>query len=454
MDDTSADTKYIGKRVPKVDALAKVTGAVYGHDLSIPGQLHGKILRSAHPHARILDIDTSRAKKIPGVHAVITAVDIQARGIGFLSDQPILKGDKVRSPHDEIAAVAASSEEAAEEAVSKIRVKYEPLEGVFDPFDAMAEGAPLIHENAPGNLVPHKYLFESGDARAALDESTHVVEGEYSTHFITHACMETCFALSSFDTNGNLSLWSSTQIPYLMQNHISRALGIPGNKIRIFQPAIGGAFGSKLDSYPYEHIAILLSMKTGRPVRILFTREEEFVAGPTRQPAVMKMWTGCDDSGRLTSRVFEAVLDNGAYTSWGATTPQIMLVGISSLYRVPNIRFEAQSVYTNNPTSGAFRGYGNPQGTFANEQQIEELARKIGMDPVEFRLINANQPGDTTPQGFRITTCGLEDCIRQAADSVAFHGPKDEWEGVGIASSFHVGGGGRVYKSDGCGVIA
>ncbi|MHC4600114.1 MAG: xanthine dehydrogenase family protein molybdopterin-binding subunit, partial [Planctomycetota bacterium] len=339
--------KYIGKRVPKVDALAKVTGAFYGHDLTLPGMLHGKILRSAHAHARIVEIDTRRASKVPGVHAVLTARDVQTGKIGFLGDQPILKGDKVRSLHDEVAAVAASSEAAALEAVSKIRVKYEPLPAVFDPFEAMEEGAPLVHDDVPGNLLPHKYDFKAGDAREALLRSAHVVEGEYSTHFVTHACMETCFTLAAFDGRGELTLRSSTQIPYLMQNHIARALSLPGSKIRILQPAIGGAFGSKLDSYPYEYIAILLARETGRPVRILFTREEEFIASPTRQPAVIKMWTGCDGEGRLTARLFEGFLDNGAYTSWGATTPQIMLVGISSLYKVPNLHFHAQSVYTN-----------------------------------------------------------------------------------------------------------
>ena len=240
-----AETRYIGKKVPKVDGLAKVTGAVYGHDVVLPGMLHGKILRSAHPHARILEVDTKRAHKVPGVRAVLTASDVQVRNVGLLGDQPILKGEKVLSMRDEVAAVAAATEEAASEALSRIRVKYEPLPAVFDPFDAMQEGAPLLHEKAPGNIVPHGYEFESGQAREVLSQSPHVVEGTYSTHFVTHACMETCFALATFDARGELTLRSSTQIPYLMQNHIARALSIPGSKIRILQPAIGGAFGSK-----------------------------------------------------------------------------------------------------------------------------------------------------------------------------------------------------------------
>ncbi|MBU1626890.1 xanthine dehydrogenase family protein molybdopterin-binding subunit [bacterium] len=446
---------YVGKKIPKIDALDKVTGtASYGHDIKLPGMLYCKIKRSSYPHAKILNIDTSKAEKLPGVRAVITGRDVKSMNIGFMQDHPILKTDKVRSYRDEIAAVAAISEDIAEEAINLIDVDYEPLPGVFDPIKAMEPDAPLIHEKAKGNLLKFKYKFQVGDIEKAFSESPHIVEGEYQTQFVTHCCLEPCFALASFDPKGNLTFYSTTQIPYLMQNHFSSVLGIPGEKIRIIQPVIGGAFGSKLDTYPYEYITIILAQKTSKPVRITFTREEEFQCSPTRQPSIITMKTACDENGKLTARKFSAILDNGAYTSWGATTPHIMLIGISSLYKVPNIFFEAQSVYTNNPYSGAFRGYGNPQATFANEQQMDELAEKIGIDPIEFRLINANEPNSITPQGFKITTCDLEKCITTAAKRIDFHKNKEPFEGVGIASMMHVGGGGRVYRSDGCGVIA
>ena len=446
---------YVGKNIPKIDALDKVTGkSNYGHDIKLPGMLYGRIKRSDHPHAKILNIDTSRAASLPGVRAVITGHDVKCMNIGFMQDHPILKTDKVRSYRDEIAAVAAISEDIAEEALDLINVEYEQLPGVFDPIKAMEPDAPLLHEKAKGNLLKFKYKFQVGDIEKAFEESKHIVEGEYKTQFVTHCCLEPCFALASFDLKGNLTFYSTTQIPYLMQNHFSSVLGIPGEKIRIIQPVIGGAFGSKLDTYPYEYIAILLAQKTSRPVRIIFTREEEFQCSPTRQPTIISMKTACDENGKLTARKFSAILDNGAYTSWGATTPHIMLIGISSLYKVPNILFEAQSVYTNNPYSGAFRGYGNPQGTFANEQQIDELAEKIGMDPVKFRLLNANEPDTQTPQGFKITTCSLKECIERAVDKIDFYKNKEIYEGVGLASMIHVGGGGRVYRSDGCGVIA
>ncbi len=446
---------YIGKNVPKVDAYEKVIGsAIYGHDLKLPGMLHGKILRSAHAHARIIKIDTRKALRLPGVKAVITAADVKCANLGFVADNPVLKGDKVRSYRDEVAAVAAISEEVAREACRLIEVKYRPLPPVFNVFEAMAEGAPLVHEDCPGNRVKFGYEFTHGDVDAALKRCRHVVSGEYSTHYQAHCCMEPCFALAAFGQGGQLTFYSSTQIPYLMQHRLSHVLGIPGHKIRIRQPVIGGAFGSKLDVYPYEAITALLAKAAGRPVRLLYDREEEFECSPTRQPMMIKMTTGCDKNGKLLARRCEALLDNGAYTSWGVTTPHIMLTGISSLYRVENVYFKAFSVYTNNPYAGAFRGYGNPQGTFANEQQMDELAAEAGFDPVEFRLINANEPNSVTPQNFRITTCGLKQCIEEAAKRIGFGRKRKPYEGVGIAGMFHVGGGARVYKSDACGVIA
>ncbi len=446
---------FIGRKVPKIDAFDKVTGrAVYGHDMVLPGMLYGKILRSAHAHAKIASIDVRPAFEVPGVKAVITAQDVKTGNVGFLQDNPILKGGRVRSFRDEVAAVAAVSEDAAAEACSRIAVRYEPLPAVFDPFEAMAPGAPLLHDSAPGNVIGFKYDFREGDPDAALASSAFTAEGTFRTHYVTHCCMETCFALAAIGRAGSLNFYSSTQIPYLMQNTLSRVTGIPASRIRIRQPVIGGAFGSKLDVYPYEIIAILLAQRTGRPVRITYTREEEFACTPTRQPMIIKMAAGCDREGRLTARKAEVVLDNGAYTSWGITTPHIMLTGISSLYRVPNVSFKAYSVYTNNAFATAFRGYGNPQGTFASEQLMDELAEKAGIDKVEFRLRNANEPGSVTPQNFRITTCGFKECLAKAAERIGFGRPKAENEGVGISGMFHVGGGGRVYKSDGCGVIA
>jgi CO/xanthine dehydrogenase Mo-binding subunit len=444
----------IGKRVTRIDAHDKVTGrAIFGHDLKVPGMLHAKILRSSFAHALIREIDTSRAEKVAGVVSVITGRNTVSGPLGYLKEHPILKSDRVRSLRDEVAAVAATSEEAAQEACSLIVVKYDPLPAVFDPFEAIQPGAPQIHDHAPRNRIPLNLDFKAGDTDRALDRSEYIVEATYRTSFVSHCCMEPCFALASFDTAGRLTLRSTTQAPYLMQNTMAKCLGIPGHRIRVIQTAIGGAFGAKLDVYPYEVITALLARASGRPVRITYTREEEFACSPTRQPTVIKMSTGCNREGLLTARKCEATLDAGAYTSLGFATPRIMLLGISSLYKVENVHFRSRSIYTNNPYSGAFRGYGQPQANFANEQQMDELARKVGIDPVSFRIINANKPGSTTPQKLKITTCGLKDCIEKAAGTIGFDRKKETWEGVGIASAIQVGGGARVQRSDGSGAV-
>ncbi len=465
---------YVGKRLPRSDAADKVSGrAVYIGDLKRPGMLYGKILYSEHPHARIKSIDTSRAEALPGVKAVLTGADVPDIPLGFFKDNRPLKKGKVRSIRDEVAAVAAVDADTAAEALSLIKVEYEPLPGVFTPEEALAEGAPLIHElDARGRALKSNRLklpwhLECGDLAAGEAAAEHVVEGTFRTGFVSHCCLGASGVIAEFDPERNLTMYSITQIPYLAQGDYLaalQALGLGDKKVRILCQTIGGGFGSKLDTHCYEFIAILLAFAAGAPVKIAFTREEEFLAQPTRQPTVTTIRQGCDEAGRLTFREVRMLLDNGAYTSWGATTPSVMMVPVSSLYRVPNILYQADIVYTNNLYSQAFRGYGNPQATFAVESSMDQLAEAAGMDPVELRLINANQPGETTPQRFRITSCGLAECIekvqtglgweqhRQAKTSGAnVSGSKAR--GMGIASLIHVGGGARVYKSDGHGMI-
>jgi 4-hydroxybenzoyl-CoA reductase alpha subunit len=446
---------FIGKRVPKLDAIDKVTGrAIYGHDMKLPRMLYGKILRSERAHARILNMDTSRAKKLPGVKAVLTGDDIPDIRVGFAKDNPILKTGKVRSFRDEIAAVAAVDEDTAQEALELIEVEYEDLPAVFDPEEAMKPGAPLIHEKAEKNilsLMTQSYFH--GDVEKGFAESDVVVEDRFKLTWVAHCCMGTCFCLASFDHAGNLTVWNSTQMPFMSQRELSTALRIPPDKIRVIKATIGGGFGSKLDTYPYEPICVLLAQKTGRPVRITFTREEEFIASPTRQPVICDIKSGAKKDGTLTARQVKMILDNGAYSSWGATTPLVMMQTISSLYRVPNVKYDVLVVYTNHPYAGAMRGYGNPQATFVVESHMDMLAHELGMDPMEFRLKNANQPGDVTGQGVKITSCGLSECIRKAAESVGWQEKrgKEGNRGVGMAAQLHVGGGARIYPSDGCG---
>jgi CO/xanthine dehydrogenase Mo-binding subunit len=451
----------VGKRIPKRDAIDKVTGrASYIQDLKVPGMLYGRILRSKYPHARIVRIDTSLAKKLLGVRAVITAEDVPQIRYGFMKDQPVLKSGKVRSYRDEVAAVAAIDTETAEEALDLITVEYEAIPGVFDPIEAMKEDAPLIHEENKSNILNLPWKLVAGDVKEARKSSAFIAEDEFEVTWVTHCCLGTEGVIADFDLRNNLTVHRNTQIPSLAHRDFKDALkvmGLPNSKVRIIKPTIGGGFGSKLDTYGFEYIAILLAYVTRKPVKIIKTREEEFRYTSTRQPAVMKIAQGCDKEGKLTFRDVSMILDNGAYTSWGATTPSVMMMPISSLYKVPNLRYEAKCVYTNNTWSQAMRGYGNPQATFAIESNMEQLAETSGIDPLELRLRNANEPGEVTPQRFKVTSCALKQCIEEVGKRLDWANKKKverkPCRGIGVASLIHVGGGARVYKSDGCGTI-
>jgi xanthine dehydrogenase molybdenum-binding subunit len=449
----------IGKRIPKPDGVAKVTGqAIYGHDLRIPGMLSGAIKYSQYAHARVLNIDTSRAKNLRGVKAVVTGADNPPTLFGYGHDNTPLKAEKVRWLGDGVAAVAAIDKDTAQEALALIEVEYEPLPTVFDPRQALAGDAPLIHENRESNLF-QRFDVHHGDAERALDEADVVVEDTFELGYATSVALEPSFALASWDTRGNLTLYSTTQVPFLLQRDLAEALGIPGRKIKVIQPAIGGAFGRGLDIYPFEPIAAMLARASGKPVRLAYDRQEEFLAAPVRQPIQIKMISGAKRDGTLWVRYCESLMDIGAYVSWGAVTPLVMIETAGSLYRVPHARFIANLVYSNNPVTGAVRGFGNPQSTFYVESSMEHLAEELGIDPLEFRLQNANRPDEETPQGLRITSCGLRECLTGAAEKIGWenrsqghsNGNGALRRGIGIASTLNVGGGARIYRSDGCG---
>ncbi|MCF8040107.1 MAG: xanthine dehydrogenase family protein molybdopterin-binding subunit [Desulfohalobiaceae bacterium] len=458
---------WIGSSLPRPDVYDKVSGrSRYIHDLKLPGMLYGKIKFSSRPHARILHIDTSRAEKLPGVKAVITAENTPEIRIGFLQDNVVLKRDKVRQYRDEVAAVAATDPEIAAQAVELIRVEYEDLVPVFSTEEALAPGAPLIHETDPkgrprtDNLLPLPWTFAHGDVQRARDESAHWVEDRFSTKPQAHASLGTTGCLAVFDLRNNLTIHAKTQIPYLAQKEFRQALekmGLKDKNVRVLVPELGGSFGSGLDTHAYEFIAILLAHAASRPVRIVMTREEEFACLSPRQPTQTTISQGCDRDGRLTFRKIEMTLDNGAYTSWGATTPSVMMLPISSLYRVPNIWYQTRIVYTNNTYAQAMRGYGNPQATWALESNLDQLAEKASMDPAELRMINRNHPGETTPMGLKITSCGFGECLEKVESALDWRRKRGQGRnrsrGVGMASLFHTGGGARVYRSDATGVI-
>jgi len=450
----------IGQSIPKLDAVEKATGkAVYPQDIKLPGMLCGKILWSKHPHAEILEIDPNEAEKLPGVKAVITAKDMAPTRLGFAQDNPPLKGDRVRSLRDEVAAVAAVDEDTAEQALEMIKVKYKPLPAVFDPEEAMRDGAPQIHAKAEGNRNKLHYAFEEGDVKAAKAESDVVIKHRFKLPWVKHCCLAPHSCVASWDENGKLTMYSPTQVPFLYQRDLAKVLQIPPSLIRVIQPKIGGAFGGKLDLYPNEVICAVLAKKAGQPVKLTYTREEEFKCPPSRQTVIVDFEMGAKKDGTLTFRDVFSILDNGAYTSWGATIPYVMMHPVTSLYKCKNIRFDTAIIYTNNMYSGAMRGYGNPQGTFVVERMMDILAEKLGMDALELRLKNCNQPHEVTPQGLKVTTCGLRECLETVAERLDWKNKRRRPQkgtlrrGVGLASYFHVGGGARVYRSDGCGAI-
>jgi len=459
------DFIHIGKKASRPDAPDKAAGkAHYIHDLERPGMLYGKIKFSDHPHARIKHIDTSKAERLTGVRAVITAASTPEIRFGFLRDNLALKKDKVRHYRDEVAAVAAIDPEIAEEAVELIKVEYEPLSGVFSPLEAMEEGCPLIHEtDAQGrtrtdNLVPLKFHHQSGDLEAGKQAAKYIAEGEYSTPMVQQCCLGTAGCIAEFDMSSNLTIWAKTQIPFLAQRDFNRALsdmGLPGKNTRVIVPTLGGAFGSGLDTHAYEYIAILLAFETGRPVKIVYTRTEEFANLSPRQSSITKIIQGCDQNGKLTFREVEVLQDNGAYTSWGATYPSVMMMPATSLYRVPHVYFNARLVYTNNTYCQAMRGYGNPEHTWALESNMDELAEEAEIDPFDFRMLNRNHPNETTPMGLKVSTCGLKECLETVARKLDWKKKrkKGKRSGVGMASLIHVGGGGRIYRSDASGLI-
>ncbi|MCP4020289.1 MAG: molybdopterin-dependent oxidoreductase, partial [Desulfobacteraceae bacterium] len=419
---------FIGTEAARPDAPDKAAGkAVYIHDLARPAMLYGKVKFSEHAHAKIKHIDTSEAEKLLGVRSVITAYNTPEIRFGFIKDNFVLKKERVRQFRDEVAAVAATDPEIAEEAADLIKVEYEPLPGIFTPEDALKEDALLIHDFDPrgkprtDNIVPVPWKFEAGDVEKAKQEAAYIAEDHFQTPLIQQSCMGTAGCIAEFDLNNNLIIHTKTQIPFLAQNDFNaalKAMGLKDRNTRVIVPTLGGSFGTGLDTHAYEYIAILLAYKTGKPVKIIYNREEEFMGLSPRQSSKTHIIQGCDKDGNLLFREVNMVLDNGAYTSWGATTPSVMMLPISSLYRVPNVFYKTRIVYTNNTYCQAMRGYGNPQAAWALESNLDQLAETAGIDPLEFRKINKNIPSDTTPMGLRISTCGMKECLERVEEKL------------------------------------
>ena len=411
------DFTNIGKRLPRVDAVVKATGeAKYAGDLSLPGMLHGKMLRSPYLHARILHIDTRKAERLTGVHAVVTGKDtsgFRAGGISARGDEPYLALDKVRFIGDAVAAVAAVDEETAEEALDLIRVEYEELPAVVDPRAAMNDDAPLIHEHAPRN-ISFKTDLSYGDVDQALQKCDYVREDQFETAPIRHGFIEPHAALAVWDHSGRVSFWGSKQSPYFTYRNLAKALNIPLSRVRVIQPYIGGGFGGKNEMFNVDFSAALLSRKTGKPVKIVVSQQEVLFAYRQRHPTVINLKTGLKKDGTILALEAYIVADGGAYLSIGALSLYLMCSFFCMPYRLPHMRAKGYRVYTNTQPSCAMRGHGVPQSRFAAEVQLDIAAKEMGLDPVDLRLKNALKPGEKTPNGFKITSCGLEESIVEA----------------------------------------
>lgn len=385
-----SDYSVVGKRVPPIDGKAKATGeAKFTVDLQLPGMLYGRILRSPHPHARVLHVDTDKAMKIRGVRTVITGMDMPKRKFGVFTHLPAthdqfgLAIDKVRYIGDEVAAVAAVDPWTAQEALEAICVEYEILPAVFDAGEAMRPGAPLAHESVEGN-ISRVSRFQFGDVEQGFKGAYHIREDRFTTQPVTHCAFEVHGSVAHWDQTGKITIWSSTQSPFKICETLSYVLGLPLNKIRVIKPYVGGGFGGKADGlFPIDLCAVMLSKKTGRPVKIVNTREEEFMATRRRHPYTITLKTGVKKDGTIVAVDCKAVSDGGAYNSWGPAIIGRAGVQLFMLYRIPNIRYEGYRIYTNKSVCGAMRGWGNLQMRFAADSQMDMIAEDLGMDPAE-----------------------------------------------------------------------
>ncbi|MBI2879948.1 MAG: xanthine dehydrogenase family protein molybdopterin-binding subunit [Candidatus Tectomicrobia bacterium] len=437
----------VGKPAPRVDAREKVTGgAVYSTDVQIPGMLHGLLLRSSLPHARIARLDTSEAERLPGVRAVVTGRDCPGVRLGSLvKDAYVLAQDRVRFVGDEVAAVAAEDPETAARALDLIRIEWEELPPVFSAEEALQTGAPRIHEERvlppepplthdPSRNVGVRIYIRKGDVEGAFAKADRVFEGRFETPIVHQGYLEPNCVVASWDSHGRLTAYASSMYTSGLRQDYADVFGIPVSQVRVIGTTVGGAFGGKISFQPLHAAAALLARKAGAPVRLANSREEEFTAGRPRASSVIEVQTAVRGDGKLLGRKVRFIGDCGAYTHTAAPMLIVLSGRSDNLYRIGAIETDAAMVYTNKTPIGAYRGYGNPQMTFALESQLEEIADALGMDPAELRLRNASQPGDTGVHGWKITSCGFSEAIETVAARSGWS-RRTPWAGTGRTSS-------------------
>ena len=447
------NNSLIGQSIPRIDSPAKVTGkAQYAGDIILPGTLHGKLLKSTMAHAKIISIDVSAALAFPGVKDVIIGKDTPCIKFGNwrlfpnTQDELPLAVDKVRFIGDEIAAVAAITPEIAEEALTLIKVEYEELPAVFNIDDSLALGAPLIHDEnkeLTSNISLDRKI-DVGDIEQAFKDADYVREDSFLVHPHSHAYMEPCATIAETDAEGRVTIYTSTQTPYIVQCLLASTLGIPENHVRVIKPAIGGGFGGKMELRTWEFCAAFMSRRTGRPVRFVLNRQEEFEIGRRRHGMKIKSKVGFKKDGTIVAKDFEAYLDGGAYNSMGPTATFLCGNFGAMLYRYPVYRYRGYHVYTNLPPSGAMRGFGAPQAMFISETQMNMAAIDLGIDAIDLRIKNAMVTGDKIEGVTTISSAGFVESLEKIASATSWKEKKKNLppnKGIGIGCYSFISGG-------------
>jgi carbon-monoxide dehydrogenase large subunit len=438
---TPTPTRIVGTSAPRVDAVAKAMGgATFGVDVRFPGMLVGRLLRAGVPHARIVHVDTSAAEKLPGVRAILTGRDSSRLHGLFVKDQPALAIDRVRYAGEAVAAVAAEDDEAAQEALERIAVEYEDLPVVSDVREAMAPGAPLLHPDQmayeraevpglrlnpkPGTNVAYHFTLRKGDVEAGFAAADLVVEDTFTTPFIQYAHLEPHVTVARYDADGVMTLWTSTMGPHTLRDMLADFLGLPLARVRVLTQMVGGGYGSKMYLRAINPAAALLALRLpGRHVRIAFDREDEFLTCNGRLPTTTTVKTGVKRDGTLVARQATILWAQGAYADIGAIIARNASYCALGPYRLPHASIDAYQVYTNRQPGGGFRGLGIPQVAWAGEQQMDRVARELGLDPLALRLRNIYVDGDVSVTGERLAHVGVRECLEGAAEAIGWGTP-------------------------------
>ena len=453
----------VGKPMPRIEGADKVTGATrYAADLPIPDSLYAKVLRSPLPHARIRKIDTSKAKALPGVHAVLTGADLPEVYVGLrMKDMPVLARDKVRFVSDPVAAVAADTAEICDAALRLIEVDYEELPGVYDPLEAVKPGTVALHDapreykNAPPlaegvdpdrpNVQSHS-VWQNGDLDAGFANADRVFENTFATQLAHHGYLEPHACTVAVDASGNVEVWASNKGPFALKNRLCADLGLEPEKVNVHILSVGGDFGGKASMIDTP-VCYFLAKETGRPVRMVLTYTEELATAAHRHPAVVTLRTGVRNDGAITAIEGKVSFTGGAYAAWKAN-PEITVLGarrLASYYRVPAIRIETICAYTNQVPCTQTRTPGSPQIVFAVESQIGQIAREMGIDPADFRLRNLVVPGDTSPLGAKWDGILARETLEKAVEASGWRtSPPGPNRGRGIALYERGAGGGNA----------